>query len=50
MKPKRLADLLILAGLGLAVAGIALIYPPAAFIVAGAGLAAFGLFVVEVKP
>jgi hypothetical protein len=50
MKPKRLSDLLILAGLALAVAGIALIYPPAALIVGGAGLAAFGLFVIEMKP
>jgi hypothetical protein len=50
MKPKRLADLLILTGLGLAVAGIALVYPPAALIAGGAGLAAFGALAIEVKP
>ncbi len=50
MKPKRLADLCILAGLALAVAGIALVYPPAALVVAGGGLAAFGALAIEVKP
>jgi hypothetical protein len=50
MKPKRLADLCILTGLALATVGIALIFPPAALVAAGAGLAAFGLFAIEVKP
>jgi hypothetical protein len=50
MTTKRLADLLILAGLALAVAGIALVYPPAALVVAGVGIAAFGALALEVKP
>jgi len=50
MKPKRLADALILTGLGLAVAGVALVYPPAALILGGAGLVAFGALAIEVKP
>jgi hypothetical protein len=50
MNPMRLADLCILAGLAIAVAGIALIYPPAALVVGGGGLAAFGAFAIEVKP
>jgi hypothetical protein len=50
MKSKRLADLLILTGLGLVVTGIALIFPPAAFIAGGIGLAAFGALAIEVKP
>ena len=50
MTPKRLADLCILAGLALAVTGVAVIYWPVALIFAGIGLATFGLFVVQVKP
>jgi hypothetical protein len=50
MSAKRLADLCILGGLAIAVVGIVLIYPPAAFVVGGAGLAAFGAFAIEVKP
>jgi hypothetical protein len=49
MTAKRLADLCILAGLALVVVGILLIYPPAALIVGGAGLAAFGAFAIEVR-
>ena len=45
---KRIADLLILVGLGLAVAGIAAIYVPAALIAGGVSLAAFGAFAVQV--
>jgi hypothetical protein len=45
----RRADAFILAGLGLVVVGILLIYPPLALIAGGAGLAAFGLLGVEVK-
>jgi hypothetical protein len=50
MTRPRLALALVLAGLALVVGGVALIYPPAALIVAGGGLAAFGLFAIEVKP
>ena len=50
MTTKRRADVLILTGLALAVVGIALIYLPLALIAAGGGLAAFGLFALEVKP
>jgi hypothetical protein len=49
MKRKRLADLLILCGLAITTAGVALIYPPAALIVAGLGLAVFGALAIEVE-
>jgi hypothetical protein len=39
-----------LAGLALAVAGVAMFSVRAAFVVAGAGLLAFGCFVVNVEP
>jgi hypothetical protein len=42
-KPKFLAALACALGLGLIVTGLALIYPPAAFIVGGGGLLAAGL-------
>jgi hypothetical protein len=42
-KPKLLAALACALGLGLIVTGLALIYPPAAFIAGGAGLLAAGL-------
>ena len=50
MNRRRLADLFTVAGLVLAVTGVAAIYWPAALIVAGVGLAAIGLLVIEVKP
>jgi hypothetical protein len=40
---QRLAALLIIAGAAIAVVGLALIYPPAAIIAAGACLTALGL-------
>ena len=43
-------DALILAGLGLATMGVGLVFIPAAFVLAGVGLAAFALIAVEVKP
>ena len=43
-------DVLILAGLGLATAGVGLVFIPAAFVLAGIGLAAYALIAVEVKP
>lgn len=48
MSSKRRADVLILIGFAAAVAGVALIFPPAALVVAGVGLAAIGLFGIEV--
>lgn len=51
MTPKRMADLCILTGLALATVGVALVFPPAALIAGGIGLAAFGLLGIEVdKP
>ena len=50
MKAKRLADLLILTGLALAVAGIALIYPPAALVIARRRPRRLRALAIEVRP
>lgn len=49
MDLKVIAAVLVAVGLALTVTGAALIYPPAAFILAGLGLAAVGLFAIDVK-
>lgn len=45
---KLIAVGIVAAGVGVALAGVAMIYPPAAFILGGAAGAALGLFVVNV--
>lgn len=47
---QRTVDALILTGLGVATLGVGLVFVPAALIVAGLGLAAYALLVVQVKP
>jgi len=48
MTRQRYAWLLVAIGAAAAVGGVALVYPPAAVIIAGLAIAAFGLFVIEV--
>ena len=43
MTSQRLAALLIIAGVAVAIVGLALVYPPAAIIAAGACITALGL-------
>ena len=49
LAPPRRAWLLVASGGLFVVAGVALIYPPAAVILAGVGLLALGLFGIEVR-
>lgn len=46
---RLLAAAFVAVGVILAIAGVALIFPPAALIIAGVGLAAAGLFGIEVE-
>lgn len=46
---KHIATALVIGGGALAIAGVALVYAPAAVILAGLGLAAFGLLGIEVE-
>ena len=50
MRARYVADLLICAGIAFVALGLALIYPPAALIAGGIGLALFGALAIEVKP
>lgn len=49
LNPSRIAALITLAGVASLIAGLALIYVPAAFVVGGAGLIALGLFGVDIE-
>lgn len=50
MTPHRMALALVTAGCALAVLGVAMLSIPAAVILAGLGVAALGLFAIEVRP
>lgn len=50
MTPRRLAIALVILGGTVLVAGVAMLSIPLALIVAGAGIVAFGLLAVEVRP
>jgi len=50
MTPRRIAIALVTLGGSLVVAGVAMLSIPFALVVAGAGIVAFGLLAVEVRP